>query len=162
MSCTKQTVEDPKQDDTKSSEGCHERTSWAGQLKGELLFISNGRLSSTISTGPDMSVSSSVKEGILSRTTMRMLWVAAVFCRRFSCQARSTFLQVMTFQFAKNHLSGLRGGWRNSMVLTQSSAGRSQECGAVIILSLVAWLSRLSSGASQGQWKYLLLSAQWE
>ena len=105
MSCTKQTVEDPKQDDTKRSEGCHERTSWAGQLKGELLFISNGRLSSTISTGPDMSVSSCVKEGILSRTTMRMLWVAAVFCRRFSCQARSTFLQVMIFQFAKNHLS---------------------------------------------------------
>ena len=64
MSCTKQTVESPKQDDTKRSEGwlnlgaCHERTRWAGQLEGELLFISNGRLSSRISTGRDVSVSS--------------------------------------------------------------------------------------------------------
>ena len=67
---------------------------------------------------------------------MRMLWVAVVvFWRRFSCQARSTFLQVMTFQFAKNHLSRLRGwcGWRNSMVLTQDHLqGGVRNVGAVI------------------------------
>ena len=113
MSCTKQTVEDPKQDDTKRSEGwwdlgaCHERTRWAGLREGELLFISNGYHRGS----PVCEMCRHVKEGILSRPTMRMLWVAVlVFCRRFSCQARSTFLQVMTFQFAKNHLSGLRGG----------------------------------------------------
>ena len=88
-----------------------------------------------------------VKEGILSRATMRMLWVAVlVFCRRFSCQARSTFLQVMTFQFAKNHLSGLRGGWRNSMVSRQSSAGRSQECGAVITVITPLFSALMKAG----------------
>ena len=36
---------------------CHERTRWAGPLEGELLFIFNGRLSSTISTGRDVVMS---------------------------------------------------------------------------------------------------------
>ena len=148
MSCTKQTVEDPKQDDTKRSEGWWDlgalsRENKMGGVTRRGTFIHLQRLSSRISTGRD--VCRHVKEGILSRPTMRMLWVAVVvFCRRFSCQARSTFLQVMTFQFAKNHLSGLRGGWRDSMVLTQSSAGRSQECGAVI----TPLLSPLSSDES--------------
>ena len=55
MSCTKQIVEAPRQDDTKRSEDqpgtwavCHETTSWAGRLEGGLLFISNRQLSSRI------------------------------------------------------------------------------------------------------------------
>ena len=83
-----------------------------GATRRGLLFISNGYHPGS---PPRDLFEGNTHRGILSYEDV----VGGMACRRFPCQARSTFLQVMTFYFAKNHLSALLeklSAWRNDLV----------------------------------------------